>query len=264
MPLVSDLHVHSVYSCDSEARMEDLCEAAIRAGLQQIAFTEHMDFIVEEEDTGSFCYVDYMDAVARCRKQFSPTLTIIAGIEVDYTGDYRNDAIAFVRDHAFDFTIGAVHYLETANISEPRADEYFQTHSAEDAYTAYFAELRSCAETAVFDCIAHPDLIKRFSRPFYGTFDPAPCMDLLTEIMQILIDTGTAMEINTSGLRQGPEDLYPCHGILQLYAGLGGSRVTVGSDAHVPEHVGYGLDRALCAVEEFGFTSALIHGDRTA
>ena len=176
----------------------------------------------------------------------------LAGIEVDYTGDYRNDAIAFVRDHAFDFTIGAVHYLETANISEPRADEYFQTHSAEDAYTAYFAELRSCAETAVFDCIAHPDLIKRFSRPFYGTFDPAPCMDLLTEIMQILIDTGTAMEINTSGLRQGPEDLYPCDDILQLYAGLGGTRVTVGSDAHVPEHVGYGLDRALSAIEEFG------------
>jgi histidinol-phosphatase (PHP family) len=53
-----------------------------------------------------------------------------------------------------------------------------------------------------------------------------------------------AVEVNTSGLRKPIGEQYPSLEILQqaVEAGL---PLTLGSDAHSPEHVGHSLDHAL-------------------
>ena len=49
-----------------------------------------------------------------------------------------------------------------------------------------------------------------------------------------MIDRGIGLELNTN--RGG--DPLPSAKILQLYRQMGGEVVTIGSDAHVPEHIG--------------------------
>mgnify|MGYP003303821979 CR=1 FL=1 len=43
MPILADLHMHSSYSTDSNAPMEEMILSAINKGLRTICFTEHID-----------------------------------------------------------------------------------------------------------------------------------------------------------------------------------------------------------------------------
>lgn len=64
---------------------------------------------------------------------------------------------------------------------------------------------------------------------------------------------GKGIEVNTSGLRQGAGETMPGIRCLKLYKALGGTVITVGSDAHLPEDVGSGFIEALGLVKEAGF-----------
>ena len=41
---LTDYHIHTSFSSDSEAPMEEMILAAIDKGLDEIAFTDHVDF----------------------------------------------------------------------------------------------------------------------------------------------------------------------------------------------------------------------------
>jgi histidinol phosphatase-like PHP family hydrolase len=40
----SDMHVHTHYSCDSQASMNSYCAKAVETGVDTICFTDHVDF----------------------------------------------------------------------------------------------------------------------------------------------------------------------------------------------------------------------------
>jgi histidinol-phosphatase (PHP family) len=60
----------------------------------------------------------------------------------------------------------------------------------------------------------------------------AEAPELYEPLLLALIDTGTALEVNTSGLRQPAHETYPAAPIVERYRVLGGTRVSAGSDAH--------------------------------
>ena len=67
------------------------------------------------------------------------------------------------------------------------------------------------------------------------------------------MERGKGIEVNTSGLRQGAGETMPGIRCLKLYKELGGTVITVGSDAHLPEDVGSGFIEALGLVKKAGF-----------
>ena len=134
-----DYHHHSASSVDSITPMADICATAIQRGITEIAFTEHMDFIPEEANTGYFDYDAYMRSIAACRSRFADRLTVLAGVEIDYCPDFEAEIAAWRTGKEFDFIVGSVHYIRgSGNISEPRAQTFFNTHSVEEAYMTYF------------------------------------------------------------------------------------------------------------------------------
>jgi histidinol-phosphatase (PHP family) len=233
--------------------MKETCRHAIEAGLDTLVFTEHKDFIIEFETEDYFDYDEYIAGIEECRDAFADQITIKTGIEVDFTTDYRDEVLDFMEQYTFDYTIGSVHYLGIEPISEPRADEFFKRTPKEEVMDFYWRELTVCTELGIFDTIAHLDMVKRFSIPFYGPFDPDPYMEQITEILTIIRDTDTALEINTSGLRHECKEIYPCRSILEAYKSIGGSLTAVGSDAHDPGHAGYMFEQAEALINEFGF-----------
>jgi len=52
------------------------------------------------------------------------------------------------------------------------------------------------------------------------------------------------MVINTATMRRPIGEVSPDPKIIEWYREEGGSRITLGSDAHEPDHVGFDLDRA--------------------
>ena len=237
------------------APMADVCRAAIARGLTEIAFTEHMDFIPEEPNTGYFAYDAYMGEIGRCRKAFGGELTVLAAIEIDYCPDFEDEIAMWLRGREFDFVVGSVHYLRgRGNISEARALRFFEGRSVEEAYAVYFDLVKRSAQFGLWDALGHLDLIKRYGIKTYGPFDPARFADAVDDILSTVMRQGMALEVNTSGMRQSPKEAYPHPEILGRYRELGGGRLTVGSDSHTDRDVGRGIPEALRLIEEIGFT----------
>jgi histidinol-phosphatase (PHP family) len=67
------------------------------------------------------------------------------------------------------------------------------------------------------------------------------------------VETGTALEINTSGLRQAAAETYPSPAIVARYRELGGGAVTVGSDAHRADSFAWALADGYVAATDAGF-----------
>lgn len=236
--------------------MADVCAAALARGITEIAFTEHMDFIPEEKNTGYFHYDAYMREIAACRRRFRGDLAVLAAIEIDYCPDFEDEIAAWLAGKEFDFVVGSVHYLRRrGNISEPRAGRFFAGRSAEEAYGEYFEVVRQSAEFGLWDSLGHLDLVKRYGVRKYGPFDPEPVAGIIDDILRTLIARGIALEINTSGMRQSPRETYPGAGVLMRYKALGGTRLTIGSDSHSDRDVGRGIPETLRIAEELGFES---------
>ena len=250
-----DYHAHSALSVDSDTPMVDICAAATERGITEIAFAEHMDFIPEEANTGYFDYDAYMRDIAACRSRFAGRLAVRAAIEVDYCPDFEDDIAAWLASKEFDFVVGSVHYIRSrGNISEPRAHEFFGDRPVEEAYADYLRLVLQSARFGLWDALGHLDLIKRYGVETYGPFDPEPFRGIIDDTLRAVIDGGMALEINTSGMRQGPREAYPGSAVLRRYRELGGRLLTVGSDSHDAAHVGAGVPEALRLAQDLGFT----------
>ena len=77
--------------------------------------------------------------------------------------------------------------------------------------------------------------------------------DIIDRILRTILESGKGIELNTSGFRSGLGQPNPCVDILKRYKELGGEIITVGSDAHKPEHVGADFDKACTILKDCGF-----------
>jgi histidinol-phosphatase (PHP family) len=87
---------------------------------------------------------------------------------------------------------------------------------------------------------------------YYGRFELEEFAGEVTAVLREVIERGMAIEVNTSGIRQAPGEAYPALETLELYRELGGSRVVLGSDSHLPEHLGVGFAEAVETVRRAG------------
>jgi len=235
---VLDYHVHTTQSADCATPIEASCAAAIRAGVTEIAFTDHIDHEPIGTSIGFYDYHAYMESIERAREAFGDQLVILSGAEVDFNTGIADQVEAFLETHEYDFIIGSVHYGEDGQLIFP---EYFDGRSLDDVFLPYYEQLQAAAETGWFDTIGHIDLPKRYAPLTAGAYDPLRYEPQLQAVFQALIDRGISFEINTSGLRQPPRTSMPAGQIVALYASMGGSLITTGSDSHVAETIGAGF-----------------------
>jgi len=246
-----DYHVHTTQSADCETPIFDSCEAAIRAGVTEIAFTDHIEHEPADMSYGFYNYAEYMRDLETARDRYGDRLVILAGAEVDFNTRIASEVEVFLGNHEFDFVIGSVHYGDGGEIIFP---EYFSTRSIDDVMKPYYEQIQAAAETGWFDTIGHIDLPKRYRPAEIAPYDPLSVETHLTSALKAIIDQGMSFEINTSGLRQGPKASMPGPQIVDLYVRLGGTLITTGSDSHVPETIGAGFAKTmemleLCGIE---------------
>ena len=73
-------------------------------------------------------------------------------------------------------------------------------------------------------------------------------------MLHALVESGTALEVNTSGLRYSIGVPFPHAAIVARFRELGGRALTIGSDAHRAEHANWGLDDGYAIATEAGFS----------
>lgn len=251
-----DYHVHTTFSVDCTTPIDDSCEAAIANGITEIAFTDHVDHQPADMGYGFYRPVEYLREIDRVRDRYGKHLTILAGIEVDYHDDTRPVVEAFMQEWGsrYDFVIGSVHYGEKGEIIFP---EFFSGKTHDDVFLPYFDQIERAVRTGWFDTIGHLDIPKRYMPGDNRAYDPRRYRDRLMDLFHVFVETGTAFEINTSGIRQRPKSSMPGPAIARWYAEAGGTRITTGTDSHAAQTVGAGVPTTLAMLRLAGFESVL-------
>jgi histidinol-phosphatase (PHP family) len=224
--------------------MEQSCEAAIAAGVTEIAITDHVDHVPADLGYGYYRPDDYFRELDEVRERFAGRLTVLRGAEVDYNDSTVDEVARFLdryRDE-YDFIIGSVHYFSDGAMIFP---DYFAGKTLEEVFLPYLDQVERAVETGWFDSIGHLDLPKRYAPKTHRDYDPLTFKERLEPIFDRMIAKGVAFEINTSGLRQTPRTSMPSGLVVRWYADRGGKMITTGSDSHASQTVGAGVPETL-------------------
>ena len=255
--MLVDYHVHSTCSGDGHVPMEGMCVRAVELGISEIAFTEHFDNNKLDMCRGMFHLDTYRSEIESARKAFGDKLRIYTGIEFGEPYMYP-DVVEDVKTWGLDVVLGSMHWIGDTII----AVDHFADSDIDELYRGYFAEALKMLEFGGFDVVAHFDLVKRFGVKYAGPFDFERYRDRIAAILEVMVRQGIALEVNTSGLRQPCKETFPGLETLRLYRDLGGEMVTIGSDSHRLEQLGFGLREGMDLIRQAGFQSITVFEQR--
>ncbi len=241
-----DTHLHSRISCDSEMGLQAACRQALKLGLKALVFTEHADFDPSDQGCGFYDDRKYNEELAEARVAMGRALKIYKGIEITYQPLRRQQILDFIHQHQFDFTIGSVHIVGPQDISRPEiAKKHYSTIEEEQAYGEYFQEVEKLIDSRLFDCLGHLDLCKRYGHLHYGPLVYKKYEKSYKKTLKHLIQAEMMLEINTSGLRQQVKETFPPYPAVLEYLKMGGTKLTLGSDAHRVQDIGHDFGTVL-------------------
>lgn len=248
MLIKTDTHTHSLnFSGDAVSYMDEMCEKAIEKGLERICFTEHVDFDPHYDDSFPFDAEKYKRTIETMRDRYGDRLEILKGIEVGEPHVYPKEYEAVLKADDYDMVIASVHYVILPMglhwTGKGGADIF--TFAVPRIYRRYYEDLLAVAKLGGFDVLGHFDYPKRYLKV------DAEEDELMEETLKAVLKSGGILEINTSPLRKGCAETAPGKKILDLYAKAGGTRLTIGSDAHYNEDILADFDRAMDFAQGF-------------
>ncbi len=242
MPIPHDYHMHSQFSCDCQATMAAMCQAAVDRGIPEIGFTEHFDFNAGDDCREYFRLEAWAAELERTRAEFAGRLTVRAGVELGEPHLFPAEGRDLLARFPFDYALGSLHWVGSQSVFDR---DYFEQHPASEVFPAFFAELERMTAVGGFDILSHFDVPVRTAFIVYGRYDPRDYEDCIRPVLRNVIAHGIALDLNTAALRRRAKVLTPGLDILRWYVELGGERVTLGSDAHEPTQVGSHLPEAI-------------------
>ncbi|MDD2216110.1 MAG: histidinol-phosphatase HisJ family protein [Eubacteriales bacterium] len=246
-----DYHTHTNFSEDGRAPMTEMICAAVKAGLKEIAITDHYDPDYPDPNWPSNLDLEsYHKEMEDTSSRYKEKIKLIKGIEIGIQhGKTLDKCRKVVTSYNYDFVLGSFHCAEGFDLA---FGGFFDHRSVEEATVAFYQYNYDCLSVYDdYDVLGHINVVDR-----YGPYIPASnsYMDILSEVLSLLISKGKGIEINTSSFRYGMgEHTTPTEEMLKRYQELGGEIITIGSDAHAPEHLGYGLEWGYEKLKSVGF-----------
>lgn len=256
-----DFHLHSEYSMDSKSSMEDVVLSAINNNLKAICFTDHVDFDSTSKVIDFvFRTSDYFRNINQVKYKYMNEIEILAGVEIGIQPHLTKRYNEFINENNFDFVIMSLHEVNGLDI---HSDEFVKKNRPLEALEKYYKEMLECLKSySNFDVVGHLDYIDRYfdDRSEIPRFEEY--RDLVIEVLKLIIEKEKGLEINTASIKYGLEYYHPKIQILRLYKELGGEILTIGSDSHIAETVGYEYKAVEKMLKELGFKYVHIFKDR--
>ena len=261
---LTDLHTHSILSPDGHAPLAEMAGAAVRAGLSALCLTDHCDLLSGDgKRTLTYDWAPGLVQFAETAPQFGDKLTLRLGLELGeaYVSPAHARTILADAGDKLDFVIGSIHNDREENGG---GEYYYMKFAAPDqcyaALDGYFTSMEELVELAdCYDVLGHIIYPLRYMERDGQDISLARYRDRLAHILRTAIGCGKGIEVNTN---RG-KTVEPWRDILALYRDLGGELVTVGTDAHFPEHVGLGVTEAGALLKACGFDRVAVYTRRT-
>ena len=260
--MLADYHVHSEFSDDSIYPMEDVVKDAIKLGLNEICFTDHVDYGIKvdwdsgqeiiyrnNEPMANVNYPKYFDKIKQLKTQYQDKIMIKTGLEFGIQQHTINQYETLFAKYPSDFVILSIHQV---NNQEFWSQDFQRNKSQEEYNTEYYKEMYEVIKKYKnYSVLGHMDLIIRYDKQ--GIYPFEKVKPLIEQILTQVIDDKKGIEVNTSSYRYGIKGTTPSIEILKLYKQLGGTIITIGSDSHKPEHLGFHIEETKNILKDLGF-----------
>lgn len=245
-----DYHLHTKVSFDGRMTARQAVDAAVRMGLKEMCFTDHIDFDpIVPENKLRYEVADYNAAY---NDLTSREVKIRRGMEFGMVQGNAEMLRQELKKRDYDFVIGSVHFVEGLDVYY---DEFWLNKTVDEAERIDLEETLACVKAhSDFDVLGHLTYItKTRGNPSKRPIPYEKYREITDEIFKTLIQKGKGIEVNTSGMRYANVFL-PTEDYLRRFRELGGEIVTVGSDAHDASRVGQYCKEACELVQEiFGY-----------
>lgn len=254
--MYADYHLHCEYSDDSNEPMENQIQEAITLGLDEMCFTDHVDYGIKRDwddpegiiirhaiehgkevdlVLANVNYPKYFEALNMYQKKYASSISIKKGLEFgiqSITVDAYEKLYALYQDD-LDFILFSMHQV---NNLEFWTQDFQKGKTQKEYNDEYYKEIYQTMQMFHhYSCLAHLDLMARYDENGIYPFENEK--DIIAEILKYVIRDGKGIEINTSSWKYGLKDTQPSRAILKLYKDLGGKIITVGSDAHETKYL---------------------------
>jgi len=269
-----DYHLHTATSSDAHATVAEYCERAAELGLVEIAITNHMNLRTEKYHLSPEVLAGVWEEIQECQKR-NRGLKVRLGLEVDYFEELKGEIAGALPEYEaaigrkLDFVMGSAHEMDGVRFaSKKTAHELLVGADPVPIFRTFFGLMTEVVESGLFDIVAHPDLIRRFT----GLHNPPVPFEVYREAAEGFIDTlvshDVGIEINVKGLTHPVGEVYPSGEFLQTYlsacaAADRSPTITLGTDAHWPEHLGTHLDVGARMLQEMGVIEITTFEERT-
>lgn len=248
-----DFHTHTNYSPDSKTEMEKSILAAIEKGISDLAFTDHVDFDADI-DSGigdwDFDRSKYEVEIRSHQSKFEGQINLYQGIEIGVQPHLTDRNREVVRMNQYDFVIASLHSVERRDLYHRK---FFENHTDLDAIRIYFESYyESVKSFKDYSVLGHLDLYVRYKEELENV-EFSKFSDYVETLLKMVIEDGKGIEINTGGFRYGLNYANPNNQFLKLYKALNGEIITIGSDAHTLDYLGYKYNETVALLKEIGF-----------
>lgn len=244
--LFYDSHMHTPLCKHAWGEPEEYAAQALKSGLKGIIFTCHCPMpegfwpSVRMSDSE---FDTYVSMVQRTADAYRGQLDVRLGLESEFFPGHEKWIAKLHQRADFDYILGAVHWQSKEYLAK------FESGTIENFRRIYFEHLAQSAESGLYDCLAHPDLVKNYHPDSW-------CFAIIKKNVNSVLDriaaTGVAMELNTSGLNKSYAEMNPGNEMLRMMAERK-IPVVLGSDSHKAVRVGEHFITALNNLREAGY-----------
>jgi histidinol-phosphatase (PHP family) len=235
-------------------------EAADAAGIEELGVSEHVYRFTQALELWRHPFWEEQardDLDAYC--EFARGAGLRLGVECDFVPGAEDRTANLLEARDFDYVVGSVHFVGERAVDHEGWDVWEGQGDADEVWRRYFAALAECARSGLFEILAHPDLVK-----VWGRGRPLPERDprhFYEPAVEAIAESGIAVELSTAGLRKPVGELYPSRAFAEMCVEAG-TPFALSSDAHLPEQVGFGYDRALELLAELGVGEIAVFAGR--
>ena len=213
----ADYHVHTEFSDDSEYEMEQVVKDAITMVLDEICFTDHVDYGIKSDwDDGenikyregipgepdnmtvfNVNYPLYYKTYQELKAQYGDKITLKLGMEFGMQSHTIEQYEKLYVKYPFDFIILSVHQVEDKEFWT----QDFQRGKFQQEYNErYYEELLYLVQNFHhYSILGHMDLIVRYDKA--GIYPFEKLKPIITEILKTVIADGKGIELTLPPLK---------------------------------------------------------------
>lgn len=244
-----DQHVHTKYSPDSNAIIDDYLLELKRYKNEVFTFTDHFDYL---KNLNSLSISEFETKFNKIFKHINNNYNsqIKVGIEIGYNNNTIEEVNEFINKFDFSIILLSIHDNDELELPYYLASESQFTNR--EIVMMYIKQLEDAINNFDnFDVLTHIGYIFRFLH----NIDPLEYVSYFDNVLELLIKKNKALEFNTGCIRYGTKNIHKFYlEIFTKYNIMGGKYISVGSDAHDVKSYCYGFELVYNTLKRAGFS----------